>query len=335
LNESAIVSLLKLVPRTFQRWIAGCALLAVGAGAAIAAEDYPSRPVTIINPWAAGGPSDAIIRPIAQELSARLGQPVVIDNKSGANGTIGAAFVARAKPDGYTLFYSHLNPIAIAPALLPKPSYDPVKDFAPITLIASGPAVLVVRSDFPAKTLAELVAYAKAHPGQVSYGSVGIGSNTHLAGSMLAQAAKVDMVHVPYRGSGAIQTDILGGQITSAFVNLSGALGLIQDGKLRPLAVSTRKRSSVLPQVPAVAETLPGFEVNGWYGLMAPAHTPPEVIKKLNAEVTDILKMPQIVSRLKDGGMEPEPTSPDAYAAMIKAELPRWAAAVKAANISE
>ncbi len=327
------MSLLKPACRLLRTWAPATLLLA--AGLAAAADDYPNRPVTIVNPWAAGGPSDAIIRPVAQELQNRLGQPFVVDNKSGANGTIGAAFVARAKPDGYTLFYSHLNPIAIAPSLPPKPPYDPVKDFAPITLIASGPAVLVVRSDFPAKTLAEFTAYAKAHPGQVSYGSVGIGSNTHLAGSMLAQAAKVDMVHVPYRGSGAIQTDIMGGQISSAFVNLSGALGLIQDGKLRPLAVSTRQRSSVLPQVPAVAETLPGFEVNGWYGLMAPANTPPEVIRKLNREVTEILKMPEVVARLKEGGMEPAPMTPEAYAALIQAELPRWAAAVKAANIKE
>jgi len=327
------VSLLNPARRLLKTWTTACLLLA--AGTALASDDYPSRPVTIVNPWAAGGPSDAIIRPVAQELAARLGQPFVVDNKSGANGTIGATYVARAKPDGYTLFFSHLNPIAIAPSLPPKPPYDPIKDFAPITLIASGPAVLVVRSDFPAQNLAEFTAYARAHPGKVSYGSVGIGSNTHLAGSMLAQMAKVDMVHVPYRGSSTIQTDILGGQITSAFVNLSGALGLIQDGKLRALAVSTRERSSVLPQVPAVAETLPGFEVNGWYGLMAPANTPPEVIRKLNREVTEILKMPEVVARLKEGGMEPEPTTPEAYAAMIQAELPRWAAAVKAANIKE
>lgn len=308
------------------------ALLAASMGAS-ANGAYPTRAVTIINPWAAGGPSDSFIRPIAQELGTRLGQPVVIDNKSGANGTIGATYVARAKPDGYTLFFSHLNPIAIAPSLQPKPPYDSVKDFAPITLIASGPAVLVVRSDFPANNLAEFLAYAKANPNKVSYGSVGIGSNTHLAGSMLADAGKVEMVHVPYRGSSAIQTDILGGQISSAFVNLSGALGLIQQGRLRALAVSTTKRSSALPQTPAVAETLPGFEVNGWYGLMAPANTPPEIIKKLNTEVTAILKMPEIVSRLKDGGMEPAPLTPEAYAAMIKSEIPRWAAAAKAAHL--
>ena len=315
------------------RRLALCGLLAIGIGSAAAEDAYPNRPVTIVNPWAAGGPSDAFIRPVAQELTTRLGQPVVIENRSGANGTIGATYVARAKPDGYTLFFSHLNPIAIAPALQPKPPYDPVKDFAPITLIASGPAVLVVGSQFPATTLAEFLAYARAHPNKVSYGSVGIGSNTHLAGSMLADASKVEMVHVPYRGSAAIQTDIVGGQISSAFVNLSGAMPLIQEGKLRALAVSTIKRSSVLPDVPAVAETLPGFEVNGWYGLMAPANTPQEIIRKLNAEVTAILRMPQIVDRLKQGGMEPAPLTPEAYAALIKSELPRWAAAAKAAKL--
>lgn len=287
----------------------------------------------MVNPWAAGGPSDSFIRPIAQQLSTQLGQPVVIENKSGANGTIGAAYVARAIPDGYTLFFSHLNPIAIAPSLNPKPPYDSVKDFAPITLIASGPAILVVRDDFPAKTLAEYIAYAKSNPGKVSYGSVGIGSNTHLAGSMLANSGGVEMVHVPYRGSANIQTDIIGGQITSAFVNLSGAMGLIQEGKLRPLAVSTLERSSVLPDVPTVSETLPGFEVNGWYGLMAPAGTSKDIIQKLNKEVTAILKQPEIVSRLQQGGMEPAPMTPEAYGEMVSTEITRWEKAVKAANI--
>lgn len=327
------MSLLKALSRSLQSLGLACCITTCLTPSAFAAEPYPTRPVTIVNPWAAGGPSDGFIRPIAQELTTRLGQSVIIENKSGASGTIGAGFVARSKADGYTLFFSHLNPIAISPNLNPKPPYDPVKDFAPITLIASGPAVLVVRSDFPAKTLSEFMDYAKRNPGKVSYGSVGIGSNTHLAGSMLANAGSVEMVHVPYRGSGNIQTDIIGGQLSSAFVNLSGALSLIQDGKLRALAVSTLQRSSVLPNIPTVAETLPGFEVNGWYGLMAPAGTPPEIIQKLNQEVTSILKMPAIVERLKQGGMEPAPMSPEAYGAMIKTELTRWAAAVKAANI--
>jgi len=315
-------------------WASCVATSATSAtGTAWAADPYPSRAITIVNPWAAGGPSDSFIRPIAQQLSAQLGQPVVIENRSGANGTIGASYVARATPDGYTLFFSHLNPIAIAPSLNPKPTYDSVKDFEPITLIASGPAVLVVRDDFPAQNLKEFVDYARANPGKVSYGSVGIGSNTHLAGSMLARSGDVDMVHVPYRGSANIQTDILGGQISSAFVNLSGAMGLIQEGKLRPLAVSTLQRSTVLPDVPAVAETLPGFEVNGWYGLMAPAGTPKPVIETLNKNVTDILKQQDIVSRLHQGGMEPAPMTSDAYAQMLDQEIKRWAQAVKAAGI--
>ena len=313
----------------------GVGLAVIAAGQTMAADPYPIRSVMIINPWAAGGPSDAIIRPIAQQLAARLGQPFLIDNQAGANGTIGATAVARAKADGYTLLFAHVNPIAISPVMPQKPAYDPVKDFAPITLIASGPSVLVVRSDFAAKTVAELIAYAKAKPGAVSYGSVGVGSNTHLAGSTLAHLGQVDMVHVPYRGSALIQTDLLGGQITTAFVNLGGALGMIKEGKLRALAVSTSRRSSALPQVPTVAETLSGFEVNGWYGLMAPANTPADIVQRLNTEVVDILKSPDIASQLKDAGMEPEPTTPQAFATMLNAELVRWAAAVKNANIKE
>jgi tripartite-type tricarboxylate transporter receptor subunit TctC len=332
-RENAMMSLLKNAPRLARSLWLGAALLV--AGAAAAADAYPSRLVTIINPWTAGGPSDAIIRPIAQQLATRLGQAFVVDNKAGANGTIGATAVARAKPDGYTLLFANVGPIAISPALPQKPPYDSVKDFTPITQIASGPTVLVVRSDFPAKTLGELLAYAKAHPGKVSYGSVGIGSSTHLAGATLAHMAKVDMVHIPYRGSGPINTDLLGGQITTAFVNVAGVVGLIQEGKLRALAVSTTKRAGVLPQIPAVAETLPGFEVNSWYGLMAPANTPPEIVNRLHAEVTDILKMPEIAARMKDNGMEPEGTTPEAYAALIKADLARWAVSVKAADIKE
>ncbi len=307
-------------------------LLCTPAGAQDA---YPSKPVLIINPWAAGGPAEAIIRPIADKLAQRLGQPFVIESRGGANGTIGAAAVVRAKPDGYTLLFSHVGPIAISPALPNKPPYDSVKDFAPITQIASGPTVLVVRSDFPARTLAELVAYAKKNPGKVSYGSVGPGSTTHLAGNNLAHLGGVDMVHIPYKGSAQINTDLLGGQITTAFVNVAGVMGLILDGKLRPLAVSTTRRAAILPNVPTVAETYPGFEVNSWYGLMAPAGTPPAIIAKLHDEVVQILKLPDIAKRMKDNGLEPEGTTPQAYAAKIKEDIARWAAAVKAADLKE
>ncbi len=315
------------------RWTLGLAMLA--AGTAFAADPYPTKTVTIVNPWAPGGPSDAIIRPIAQQLSTRLGQAVVVENRAGASGTIGAAAVAKANPDGHTLFFAHVNPIAISPSLPQKLPYDPVRDFAPITLISSGPAVLVVRSDFPAKTLGEFIAHARANPGKVSYGSVGIGSNTHLAGSLLGHMAKVDMLHVPYKGSAPIQTDILGGSLSTGFVTLSGALSLIKDGRLRALAVSTARRSSALPEVPAVAEMLPGFEISGWYGLMAPANTPPDVIRRLNTEVTAILRSPEIATRLREGGMDANPTTPEAFADYIKAELGRWVTAIKVADIKE
>jgi tripartite-type tricarboxylate transporter receptor subunit TctC len=313
-----------------------CAFSLLSAGIPAVAQDaYPSHPVMIINPWTAGGPAEAIIRPIAEKLTQRLGQTIVVDSRGGANGTIGATAVARAKADGYTLLFSHVGPIAISPSLPNKPPYDSVKDFAPITQIASGPTVLVVRADFPARTLADLTNYAKKNPGKVSYGSVGIGSTTHLAGATLAQMTGTDMIHVPYKGSSQINTDLLGGQITSAFVNVAGVISLIQDGKLRPLAVSTTRRTAVLPDVPAVAETLPGFEVNSWYGLMAPAGTPPAIISKLHAEVVQILKMPDIASRMKDNGLDPEGTTPEAYAAKIKGDITRWAASIKAADIKE
>lgn len=312
-----------------------CGMAMLGAALAHAQDAWPAKPVTVVNPWAAGGPSDAIIRPITEQLSKRLGQAFIVDNRSGANGTIGATYVARARPDGYTLFFSHVGPIAISPALPQKPPYDPVKDFAPITQLVSSATVLVVRTDFPAKTLGELIAYAKAHPGKVAYGSVGIGSTTHLAGATLAQMGKVDMTHVPYRGSAQINTDLLGGQIQMAFVNIAGVLPLIKDNQLRALAVSTGKRTAVLPDVPAVAETMPGFEVNSWYGLMAPAHTPPAIVNKLQVEIASILKMPEIAARMRDNGLDVEGTTPEAYAAKIKQDLVRWAASVKAADIKE
>ena len=259
----------------------------------------------------------------------------MVDSRGGANGTIGAAAVARARPDGYTLLFSHVGPIAISPVLPQKPPYDPIKDFAPITQIASGPTVLVVRPDFPAKTLAEYLDYAKKNPGRVSYGSVGPGSTTHLAGATIAHMIGTEMIHIPYKGSAPINNDLLGGNISSAFVNVAGVMGLIQSGQLRPLAVSTTSRAALLPNVPAVAETLPGFEVNSWYGLMAPAGTPPAIVNKLYQEVAQILKLPEIASRMKDNGLDPEGTTPEQYGAKIRADLVRWANSVKAAGIKE
>jgi len=300
-----------------------------------AQEAYPSKAVILINPWAAGGPSEAIIRPIAEKLTQLLGQPFVIEAKPGANGTIGTGMVAHAKPDGYTLLFANAGPITISPSLPNKPAYDVNRDFVPITQIVSAPTLLVVRADFPAKTLAEFIDYIKKNPNKVAYGSVGIGSTTHLAGATLAERLGTEMIHIPYTGSSQINTDLLGGQIQTAFVNIAGVMGLVSEGKLRSLAVSTLKRVSVLPNIPSVAEQVPEFEMNSWYGLMAPANTPVAITQKLNASIVQILKMPEIVSRMRDNGLEVEGTTPEAFSAKIKSDLANYANSVRAAKIKD
>jgi hypothetical protein len=300
-----------------------------------AQEAYPSKAVILINPWAAGGPSEAIIRPIAEKLTQLLGQPFVIEAKPGANGTIGTGMVAHAKADGYTLLFANAGPITISPSLPNKPAYDVNRDFVPITQIVSAPTLLVVRADFPAKTLAEFIDYIKKNPNKVAYGSVGIGSTTHLAGATLAERLGTEMIHIPYTGSSQINTDLLGGQIQTAFVNIAGVMGLVSEGKLRSLAVSTLKRVSVLPNIPSVAEQVPEFEMNSWYGLMAPANTPVAITQKLNASIVQILKMPEIVSRIRDNGLEVEGTTPEAFSAKIKSDLANYANSVRAAKIKD
>jgi tripartite-type tricarboxylate transporter receptor subunit TctC len=298
------------------------------------AQAWPAKPIHVVNPWPPGGPADIVARPIMEKLAAALGQPVVLDNKPGANGTIGSAAVAKAAPDGYTLLFSHVGPMAISPAMQPEMAYDPAKDLLQITQFVSGPTVLVVRPEVPVTSIPELIAYAKKNPGKVTYGSVGQGSTTHLAGEMLHLMAGVDIVHVPYKGAAPVVTDLLGGQIDMSFLNISGALPLIQSGKLRGIAVTTLKRSSVLPDLPTVDETLSGFEVNSWYGLEAPAGTPKPVVDRLYNEVSAILKMPDIVERLKASGLDPEGTTPEQHTAKVKADIARWAKLVKETGVT-
>jgi tripartite-type tricarboxylate transporter receptor subunit TctC len=326
------LGVLKLIARVGS--VLGMSLL-IQTSNTLAQENYPNRPVILMNPWAAGGPSEAIIRPIAEKLTQLLGQPFVIEAKPGANGTIGSGMVAHAKPDGYTLLFANAGPITISPSLPNKPTYDSVRDFVPITQIVSAPTLLVVRSDFPAKNLVEFIEYIKKNPNKVAYGSVGIGSTTHLAGATLAERAGTQMIHIPYTGSSQINTDILGGQIQTAFVNIAGVMGLVSEGKLRPLAVSTLKRVSLLPNVPSVAEQMPEFEMNSWYGLMAPANTPIAVTQKLNAAVIQALKTPEIIARLRDYGLEVEGTSSDAFSNKIKSDIANYANMVKAAKIKD
>jgi tripartite-type tricarboxylate transporter receptor subunit TctC len=313
------------------RILAAAAALGVAAGAL--AQAYPSKPVRIINPWSPAGPAELLARLVGDKLQAQLGQPFVIESKPGANGTIGAAHVANAAPDGYTLLFSHVGPIAISPAVMKSMPFDPVKDLEPITQVASGALVMLVRPDIPAKTVKEFIAYAKANPGKLSYGSVGQASTVHLAGEMMNLMAGLDLVHVPYKGSAPVVTDMLGGRIALSFLNVAGVMPQIQSGKLRALAVTTLKRSGALPDVPTVADTLPGFEINSWYGMSAPAGTPKDIVALLQREVAKALKAPDVVERLKQLGLDPVGSTPAEHSAQIKDDLQRWAKLAKAANV--
>lgn len=308
-------------------------LLLLGLATPAFAQSYPTKPIKVISPWSPGGPAEALAREVTTKMSAALGQQIVIESKPGANGEIGTATVAKAAPDGYTILLSHLGPTAISPALKKSLPYDPLKDFAPISQVVSGPTLLCVRNDLPVKSVQELIDYAKANPGKLSYGSVGVGSTTHLAGEMLNGAAGIDTVHVPYKGSTPILVDLMGGRLAFAFIGISGSLAQARAGQIRAIAISTLKRSESAPDIPAVAETLPGFELNSWYGMMAPAGTPRPIIERLNRELVKALHAPDVVEWMKKNGLDPAPTTPEEHAAYIKSEIAKWAKIVKAAGI--
>jgi tripartite-type tricarboxylate transporter receptor subunit TctC len=310
--------------KTTRRMLIGAGAVIGLARGALAQQNWPSRPIRLINPWTPGGPADLVGRPLAQRLSETLGQPVVMENRPGANGTIGANLVARAAPDGYTLFFSHVGPIAISPNFSASVPYDPIADFAPVSQLVSGPIVLVVRPDVPARSVPELLALARANPGQISYGSVGPASTTHLAGEMLAMMGQVQLLHVPYQGAAPVVTDLLGGRIHFGFLNFSGAQAQMEAGKLRAIAVSTDKRVPALSELPTVAETLPGFEVNSWYGIMAPAGTPGVIIDRLYREIAAAMRRPEITEPLQAQGFGIEATTPAQYAQKIRDDLQRW-----------
>ena len=312
------------------------ALVALGgllaAGATLAA-GYPDKPITVINPWTSGGPADTVARPVLQKLSERLGQPIIMENKSGANGVIGCAFVARAAPDGYTLLFSHVGPITISPAVQKDMPYDSVRDFKPITQIVSAPTVLLVRPSLPIHNLNELVDYARANPGKLSYGSVGQGSTTHLAGEILSTMANIKLLHVPYKGAAPVVNDMLGGSIDMSFLNIAGAISYVKSGQLRAIGVTTLKRSPLLPDLPTISEAYPGFEVNSWYGLMAPAKTPDDIVDMLQKQVAEIIRSPDIVELFSRNGLTPEGTTPVQYAEQIKTDLARWRNVVQTSGL--
>ncbi|MEJ0070661.1 MAG: tripartite tricarboxylate transporter substrate binding protein [Pseudomonadota bacterium] len=310
------------------------AIACLASAAALGADGYPTHLIKVINPWPPGGPGDLLVRPMLEKLSQRLGQTAIMENRPGANGTIGAATVAAAAPDGYTLLLAHVGPTVISQAMKQKPSYDSEKDFAPITQAVSGPLVLVVRPDLPIHSVAELVSYAKAHPGKLSYGSVGIGSTAHLAGEMLKVGTGIDMLHVPFKGSTPALTEMLGGRIDLGFVNIAAGIAMIHDGRLRAVAVTTKTRSSLLPDLPPVSDTVPDFEVNSWYAIMAPAGTPPAVIDLLSREMRAIYTETDVATLLRTNGLEPLGSSPAELAQRIHDDLRYWDKVAKETGVT-
>ncbi len=309
------------------------AALAVAAGGAYA-QAYPSKPIRWIVPFPPGGSTDLLARVVGQKLTEAWGQQVIVENKGGAGGTLGAAEVARAPADGYTLLMGAIHH-TIATSVYPKLPYDFQRDFAPITVVAIVPNVLVVNPSVPANSTKELIAYAKANPGKLSYGSAGMGTAHHLIGEQFNLQAGVNILHVPYKGSSPAVADLIGGQVQLMYDTVASCLPHIKSGKLRPLAVATAKRSAALPDVPTIAESaLPGFEVTTWFGALAPAKTPNEIVVKLNAEIVKILAMPDVRKRLLEAGAEPVGNSPGEMAAQIKRETEGFAKIVKQAKIT-
>jgi tripartite-type tricarboxylate transporter receptor subunit TctC len=311
-------------------------MVCCGAIAAQAQTAYPSRVVKIINPWPPGGPADLITRPMLELLSQRLGQPVVMENHPGANGTIGAVMVANAAPDGHTLLLANMGPTILAPQMKPKPAYDSEKDFAPITQAVSAPTIMIARSNLPFKTIPELITYAKAHPGKLNYASVGIGSTVHLGMEMLKLSAGIDMLHVPYKGSTPAVTDMLGGSIDLMFISIAQGSAVIKQGQLSGIAVSSKTRLSILPDLPTVAETVPGFYLNSWYGYLAPAKTPKDIVDRLSREMADIYTAPntRVAGLMREAGLEPVGSTPAEYAKLIHEELAYWSKVVEKTGLS-
>ncbi|MGZ3408794.1 MAG: tripartite tricarboxylate transporter substrate binding protein [Xanthobacteraceae bacterium] len=312
--------------------LVGAALLF--AATAATAQTWPAKPITIIVPFVAGGTTDIVTRLVGQALSQRLGQPVVIENVGGAGGTLGATNAARAPADGYTVFMSTIAH-TIAPGIYKKLAYDFEKDFDPITVVASVPNILLVNPDVPAQNVSELISYIKANPSKVNFGSAGVGSVEHLAGELFRSTAKLEMVHVPYRGGAPMMADIVAGHIQMAIETSGAATPFVKSNKVRALAVSTAKRTPLFPELPTLAESgLPGYDVTTWYGTLVPRGTPPDVRQKLYSAIAEILKDPMMASKFADIGAEPGGMLPEEFATFIASETAKWTKLSKEAGIS-
>ena len=317
------------------RWVKALLAGFLIAGNAWGQSEYPTRPVRIVVPSPPGGGTDIVARVLAQHFSKGLGQPFFVENKPGAGNMIGIEFVARAPGDGYTLLFV-ASTLALNSVLYKKVPYDPVRDFTPITLAATAPNVLIVNPALPAQSLAEFIALAKKKPGAMSYGTPGIGTSPHLSMELLKSLAGIDIQHVPYRGTAAAVTDVIGGQIAATFANALSAKPQVDSGRVRALAVSGPKRIEALPSVPPVAEAgVPGYEAMQWYGMVAPAGTPAPVVARLNAEAVKALQSEEMKEKLALDGAQPVGSSPGEFGALIRSELEKWARVVRAAGIEQ
>ena len=294
---------------------------------------YPNHQIKIISPFATGGIADGFSRIIAQGLSESFGQPVIVENKAGGGGNIGADFVAKSPADGYTLIMGSIGTHAVNPYLVKNMPYDPLKDFVPVVFVLDAEGLLAVNPNLPVKNVAELIAYLKANPGKVSYGSGGIGTASHLAGELFVMTTKVDMTHIPYKGNALAITDLIGGQTQVMFATMPTILPYVKSDKLRGLAVTGAGRDPSMPDLPSISETLPGFDVKNWIGLFAPAGTPPAVVKKLHDEVAKIMQQPAVQKKLEAEGAKYYAMTPEAFGAFQKKESVRWGKIIKSAGI--
>ena len=309
-------------------WYAVALMLTI-AGTAFAADGYPAKPIRMIVPFAAGGGADIVGRLIAQKVSEEWGEQIVVENRAGAAANIGAAFVAKSEPDGYTLLFTGPNHSTNV-SLYDNLTYDPIRDFAPVALLTSAPYILVSNPDFPARSVSDLIRLARAQPGQIAYGSAGNGTAGHLAMELLKSSAGIDMIHVPYKGSAPMLNDLIGGRVSVAFDNILSSSQFIKAGSLRALATSGASRAPSMPDTPTVAQSgLPGFDVTVWQGLLAPAGTPPEIVEILNRKFVAALHTPEVTARLAAMNIELTGSTPAQFAEFLREDIARWAKVIK------
>jgi tripartite-type tricarboxylate transporter receptor subunit TctC len=308
-------------------------VLSLIAATPATAHSFPSRPVRMVVPLAPGGPVDFVARIVAARLTDQLGQQVVVDNRPGAGGSVGGDLVARAVPDGYTVLLAANGTLAVAPNLLKLP-YDVQRDLAAVTLVGTSPQILVVHPSLPAKSVKDLVGLARSRPGTINFASSGQGATSHLASELFRTMARIDIVHVPYKGAGPALTELAGGSTQMMITGVSSTLPYLKSGRLRALGVTSPKRISALPEVPAIAETLPGYEITTWYGLMTTAGTPGAVVKRLHRETVAAATHADVKARLASAGVEAETNSPEQFSAMIRSETAKWGKIIKAAGVA-